>query len=128
MLQKFGKKVMNNFGLKILAVLFAVVLWIVVVNIDDPSNSKPYTTSVSLENKSYITSMGKWADYLDGKNSLEEAVTILKRDTRHFAKRQLTWFRRERDVNWIQKEKFGYDEEKILQAMLAILKEKEITD
>ena len=44
---------MNNFGLKILAVLFAVVLWIVVVNIDDPSNSKPYTTSVSLENKSY---------------------------------------------------------------------------
>ena len=121
MLQKFGKKVMNNFGLKILAVLFAVVLWIVVVNIDDPSNSKPYTTSVSLENKSYITSMGKWADYLDGKNSLEEAVTILKRDTRHFAKRQLTWFRRERDVNWIQKEEFGYDEEKILQAMLRSL-------
>ena len=39
MLQKFGKRVMNNFGLKILAVLFAVVLWIVVVNIDDPSNS-----------------------------------------------------------------------------------------
>ena len=68
------------------------------------------------------------ADYLDGKNSLEEAVTILKRDTRHFAKRQLTWFRRERNVNWIQKEEFGYDEEKILQAMLAILKEKEITD
>lgn len=67
-------------------------------------------------------------DYLDGKNSLEEAVTILKRDTRHFAKRQLTWFRRERDVNWIQKEKFEYDEEKILQAMLAILKEKEIID
>ena len=128
MLQKFGKKVMNNFGLKVLAVLFSVVLWIVVVNIDDPSTSKPYTTSVSLENKSYITSMGKWADYLDGKNSLEDAVTILKRDTRHFAKRQLTWFRRERDVNWIQKEEFGYDEEKILQAMLAILKEKEITD
>ena len=128
MLQKFGKKVMNNFGLKVLAVLFSIVLWIVVVNIDDPSTSKPYTTSVSLENKSYITSMGKWADYLDGKNSLEEAVTILKRDTRHFAKRQLTWFRRERDVNWIQKEEFGYDEEKILQAMLAILKEKEITD
>ena len=67
-------------------------------------------------------------DYLDGKDSLEEAVTILKRDTRHFAKRQLTWFRRERDVNWIQKEELGYDEEKILQAKLAILKEKEITD
>ena len=65
-------------------------------------------------------------DYLDGKDSLEEAVTILKRDTRHFAKRQLTWFRRERDVSGIQKEEYGYDEEKILQAMLEILREKEI--
>ncbi|MCI6066092.1 CdaR family protein [bacterium] len=74
MLQKFGKKVMNNFGLKVLAVLFSVVLWIVVVNIDDPSTSKPYTTSVSLENKSYITSMGKWADYLDGKNTITFSV------------------------------------------------------
>ena len=40
-------------------------------------------------------------DYLDGTISLEEAVYILKRDTRHFAKRQLTWFRRERDVRWL---------------------------
>ena len=79
---------------------------------------------VSMQGLGYKESL----DYLDGKNSLEEAVTILKRDTRHFAKRQLTWFRRELDVNWIQKEEFGYDEEKILQAMLAILKEKEITD
>ena len=63
MLQKFGKKVMNNFGLKILAVLFAVVLWIVVVNIDDPSNSKPYTTSVSLENKSYMGRLSGWKEY-----------------------------------------------------------------
>ena len=39
-------------------------------------------------------------DYLDGSCSLEDAVYILKRDTRHFAKRQLTWFRRERDVRW----------------------------
>ena len=36
--------------------------------------------------------------YLDGECSLEEAVYIIKRETRHFAKRQLTWFRRERDV------------------------------
>ena len=40
-------------------------------------------------------------DYLDGLYSLEEAVYILKRDTRHFAKRQLTWFRREKDVRWL---------------------------
>ena len=37
--------------------------------------------------------------YLDGEYPLEEAVRILKRDTRHFAKRQLTWFRREKDTD-----------------------------
>lgn len=42
--------------------------------------------------------------YLKGECSLEEAIYILKRDTRHFAKRQLTWFRRERDVIWIDKD------------------------
>ena len=65
-------------------------------------------------------------DYLDGKLTLEEAVYILKRDTRHFAKRQLTWFRREVFVSWINKYDYGYDDEKILEAMLNILKDKGI--
>ena len=39
--------------------------------------------------------------YLEGEYSLEEAVRLIKRDTRHFAKRQLTWFRRESDVHWV---------------------------
>ena len=65
-------------------------------------------------------------DYLDGVIPLEEAVRILKRDTRHFAKRQLTWFRRERDVIWVEKPEYGYDEEKILAFMLKILKERAI--
>ena len=43
-------------------------------------------------------------DYLDGQTTLDEAVAILKRDTRHFAKRQLTWFKRERDVIWLDKQ------------------------
>ena len=42
--------------------------------------------------------------YLNGECSLEDAIYILKRDTRHFAKRQLTWFRRERDVIWVDKD------------------------
>lgn len=74
MLQKFRKKVMNNLGLKLLAVFFAVILWVVVVNIDDPSQTRQYTTSVSLENKSYISSNGKWADYLNGKNTITFSV------------------------------------------------------
>ena len=56
-------------------------------------------------------------DYLHGEIFLEEAVYIIKRDTRHFAKRQLTWFRRERDVRWINKSDFASEEE-ILAYML----------
>ncbi len=65
-------------------------------------------------------------DYLDGRTSMEEAVSIIKRETRHFAKRQMTWFRRERDVIWLNKEEFGYEEDAILQKMCKILKEKGI--
>ena len=50
-------------------------------------------------------------DYLDNKCTLDEAIEIIKRDTRHFAKRQLTWFRREKDVTWINKEDFVNDEQ-----------------
>ena len=53
--------------------------------------------------------------YLDGEYPLEEAVRILKRDTRHFAKRQLTWFRREKDTIWMNKDEFDYNEDRILE-------------
>lgn len=64
--------------------------------------------------------------YLEGDCSLEEAVYILKRDTRHFAKRQITWFKREQDVEWFYKPDYEYREEKILNGMLHSLKEKNI--
>ena len=64
--------------------------------------------------------------WLDGEMSYEEAVEILKRDTRHFAKRQITWFKRERDVIWIDKDAFDYDEKKILDFMIRELKERKI--
>ena len=62
-------------------------------------------------------------DYLEGDITLEEAVYRIKRDTRHFAKRQLTWFRREKDVIWINKPDFGYDDRKILGVMRRRLQE-----
>lgn len=60
-------------------------------------------------------------DYLDGNYTLEEAIYTIKRDTRHFAKRQLTWFKRERDVIWIDKQASDYEEDQILEKMLSRL-------
>lgn len=57
-------------------------------------------------------------DYLSEEISLEEAVYILKRDTRHFAKRQITWFKRERDVRWLELEQFQNDRKKVLEHIL----------
>lgn len=64
--------------------------------------------------------------YLEGEYSLEEAVYVLKRDTRHFAKRQLTWFRREKDVIWVKKPDFDYDDKKILEYILENCKKRGI--
>lgn len=56
--------------------------------------------------------------YLDGEITLEEAVSILKRDTRHFAKRQITWFKREKDVIWMNYPDFDNSRERMQDAML----------
>lgn len=56
--------------------------------------------------------------FLEGEMTLDQAVALLKLNTRHFAKRQLTWFRREPDVIWVDKSAFGYDEDRILNYML----------
>lgn len=64
--------------------------------------------------------------YLEGEYPLDEAVRIIKRDTRHFAKRQLTWFKRERDVIWADKSVIGQDEQKLADYMLGYLREKKI--
>jgi tRNA dimethylallyltransferase len=62
--------------------------------------------------------------YLEGEMSLEQAVEQIKRSTRHFAKRQLTWFSREQDVIWVNKESFGYEEERILEFLLEDIRNK----
>lgn len=65
-------------------------------------------------------------DWLDGKCTYEQAVEILKRNTRHFAKRQLTWFRREPEVIWVDKDAFDYDEPRILEYMLTVISKRGI--
>ncbi|CRZ34356.1 tRNA dimethylallyltransferase [Herbinix hemicellulosilytica] len=60
-------------------------------------------------------------DYLEGNCTLEEAIYTIKRDTRHYAKRQLTWFKREKDVIWINKDDFE-SEKDILEFILENLR------
>lgn len=62
-------------------------------------------------------------NYLEGNCTLEEAVYILKRDTRHFAKRQLTWFKREREVIWLNRPDFQDDDAILAYALELIRKE-----
>ncbi len=64
--------------------------------------------------------------YLDGECSLSEAVRIIKRDTRHFAKRQLTWFRRERQTDWISMD--GKTDEEILKELATVMEKRGITE
>ena len=64
-------------------------------------------------------------DYFDGTISLEDTVDKIKKDTRHFAKRQLTWFRREKEVIWINKKEYE-QEEALLTSVLDKIEEKGI--
>ena len=64
-------------------------------------------------------------DDFDGRMTLEDTVDKIKKDTRHFAKRQLTWFRREKEVIWLNKKE--YEQEKdLLDSVLNIIQEKGI--
>ena len=104
------------------------------LRVDQMINEGLVSEVQSLKEKGYTRDMvsmqglgyKEMLDYLDNKCSLEEAVEIIKRDTRHFAKRQITWFKRESDVTWIDKKEYDYNEERILKAMLQELKERGI--
>lgn len=86
------------------------------------SRHLPLTTEdTSMQGIGYKEILG----YLNGEYDLPEAIRILKRDTRHFAKRQLTWFRRERDVIWLDKDILNTDQ-KLEDAIMTHLAEKNI--
>lgn len=62
--------------------------------------------------------------YFDGEYDEETAKYIIKRDTRHFAKRQLTWFKREKEVVWINYQDYDCSADKMLSAMTDIIKKR----
>ena len=60
--------------------------------------------------------------HLEGNISLDEAIDMIKQETRRFAKRQLTWFRREKNVTFLNYEDFDFDKKKILEFMINDIK------
>ncbi len=66
------------------------------------------------------------AAYIEGEISLDEAVYLIKRDTRRFAKRQLTWFRREKTVRLLNYEDFDNSKSKMCEFMIECLKKRGI--
>ena len=64
----------------------------------------------------------------EGEYSMEEAIDIIKRETRRFAKRQITWFRREKEVIWINKNEYNYSNDLIIDEMEKILLDKGIIE
>ena len=57
----------------------------------------PYRDCTALQTVGY----SELFDYLDGKTTLDEAIRLIQRNTRHYAKRQLSWWRRDREIHWI---------------------------
>lgn len=72
-------------------------------------------TNVSMQGLGYK----EIAAFIEGEISLDEAIYILKRDTRHFAKRQITWLKREPDVIWFDKSRMS--DEEILSDMINMI-------
>lgn len=64
--------------------------------------------------------------YFEGNISFEDAIEKIKLDSRHYAKRQLTWFRREKETTWIERTDFNSNKDKMLEFMVSKIKEKGI--
>ena len=75
MLKKILKKLTNNLGFKLLAVLFAFAMWLVVYNIDDPSSSKNFTATVTIQNAQSVSDMNKCYEVVDGTGTVSFRVT-----------------------------------------------------
>ncbi len=72
------KALTNNLAFKILALFFAITLWLFVYNLDDPIKSKILTINVSIENRDNIENMGKYYEVLDNSGKVSFSVTATR--------------------------------------------------
>ena len=75
MKQKIINALTKDVGLKILAVIFSFLLWLVVVNIDDPTQTRTFTAVVTVTNEDVLKSAGKLYEVKDGVNTVSFRVT-----------------------------------------------------
>lgn len=66
--------------------------------LDEVKSLLPYRHLPALQTVGYQ----ELFEYIDGKCSLEEAIIAIKQNTRHYAKRQLTWFRKDPSIQWLK--------------------------
>ncbi|MCD8365579.1 MAG: hypothetical protein LUC83_07180 [Clostridiales bacterium] len=74
MLKRLSRLVTNNFWLKILGIIFAVIIWLVIVNVEDPEKSVSFSVSVDIVNTEYLTDIGKTYEVLDGTDTISFTV------------------------------------------------------
>lgn len=72
------KALTNNLGFKILALFFAITLWLFVYNLEDPTKSKTLTINVTIENKENIENMGKYYEVMDNSGKVAFSVTAAR--------------------------------------------------
>ncbi len=75
MWKKLGRLIINNFGLKVLAVVFAVIVWLLVVNTVDPDKAATFTVPVEVVNSSYLAEEGLTYEVLDNTDTISFSVT-----------------------------------------------------
>lgn len=76
MLKKLAKLVTNNLGLKVVALLFAIAIWLVVVSIDDPTQTRPFTTAITIENADYMEEQGRYFEPLNADMTVTFKVSV----------------------------------------------------
>ena len=75
MMQKLWERLTNNFALKLISVIFACVLWLVVVNVDNPLVTRTFKAMAKIENEDIITNNGKVFEILDESQMITFTVT-----------------------------------------------------
>lgn len=78
MWNRIKRAVTDNLPFKILALLFAIALWMIVVNVDDPTQTKTFTTSVQVINEEVLTEQGKYYSLVNNNNTVSFRVTAAR--------------------------------------------------